>query len=133
MEMPSGNLNPEAVRAIVSQVRQGLREDLTESGLAPTDRIELSPRWDGGELVLKPSRPGLQEKSVPIESFFHKIVLARERLRVLEQKINSHPKLNDGERLELQAYITRIYGSFTTFNVLFDDRADWFVGSSADR
>ena len=105
---------------------------LAESGLAPMAMSELAPRWDGGDLVLRPSKEGLQEKVIPIESFFHKIVMARERLRVLEQKINNHPKLNDAERLELQAYISRIYGSFTTFNVLFDDRADWFVGSSSD-
>ena len=128
MEMGS-RLDRELVQEIIGEVRRGLREDLAESGIAPTGQIELAPRWDGGKLILKPSKEGLQEKEIPIESFFHKIVMARERLRVLEQKINNHPKLSDADRVELHGYITRVYGSFTTFNVLFEDRADWFVGS----
>jgi hypothetical protein len=128
-ETPGGEKFEEVVR----KIRRGLREDLADAGLIPAGDIELAERWQGGELILKPGREGLQEKALSLESFFHKIVMVRERLRVLEQKINSHPKLNDAERVELQEYITRIYGSFTSFNVLFDDRIHWFVGQSGDR
>lgn len=133
MEVQSGSLRPEALNEIVERVRQGLREELIDAGFTPTEGIELADRWEGGELVLRPGREGLQEKSVPIESFFRKIVMARERLRVLEQKINNHPKLSDPERLELQGYISRIYGSFTTFNLIFDNRTDWFRGAKGEK
>lgn len=95
--------------------------------------VALSGRWEDGELVLKPGRPGLQEKVIPIEAFFHKIVMVRDRLRVLEQKINGNKKLGDDDKVELQQYITRIYGSLTTFNVLFQYRDDQFVGESRTR
>lgn len=90
--------------------------------------VEMAGRWDRGELTLKPGRPDLQEKVIPIDAFFHKIVMLRDRLRVLEQKINSHPKLTDEDKIEMQQYITRIYGSLTTFNVLFQHRDDQFAG-----
>jgi hypothetical protein len=131
--MENENLSRESIESIVKEVRRALREDMAAAGLAPLDQIELAPRWDGGEMVLRPGRSGLQEKAIPIETFFHKVVMARERLRVLEQKLNNHPKLSEAEKIELQGYITRIYGSFTTFNVLFDSRADWFAGTGQDR
>jgi hypothetical protein len=90
---------------------------------------ELALRWEGGELLLKPGTPGTQEKALPLETFFHKIVMVRDRLRVLEQKINSHPKLSDTEKIEMQQYITRIYGSLTSFNLLFRHRDDQFKGA----
>jgi hypothetical protein len=92
----------------------------------------LADRFTGGHLVLKPGRAGTQEKSIPIETFFRKITAVRERLRVLEQRINSHPKLAPEDRLELQDYITRAYGSLTTFNVLFAEPADRFIGTRRD-
>jgi hypothetical protein len=90
--------------------------------------IELGNKWQGGTLVLKPGSDTLKSKEVPIETFFHKIVMVRDRLRVLEQNINSHPKLNDEDKINMQQYITRIYGSLTTFNVLFQDEEDHFIG-----
>ena len=95
--------------------------------------IALGQRWQGGELVLKPQDPAQASKSIPIESFFHKVVMVRDRLRVLEAQINGHKVLTDAEKVDLQQYITRAYGSLTTFNVLFADRRDHFVGQKGDR
>lgn len=108
------------------QLKQALREVLTEEGA--TSDPPLAPRFRGGTLVLKPSDPSLQPKEVPLEDFYRKIVRVRDQLRVLEQRINTHDKLSDDERRQLQGYVTRCYGTLTTFNLLFQDKGDWFVG-----
>ncbi|HOY32733.1 MAG TPA: hypothetical protein PKW80_12720 [Bacteroidales bacterium] len=94
--------------------------------------IAMGEKWEGGQLILQPGKAGLKPKEIPIEAFFHKIVMLRDRLRVLEQNINSHPKLTDQDKVEMQQYITRIYGSLTTFNILFDNKEDYFVGTGGN-
>jgi hypothetical protein len=94
--------------------------------------VKLGDRWKGGVMLLQPADKSQKAKEIPIDIFFHKIVMARDRLRVLEQNINSHKSLSDEEKVNLQQYITRIYGSFTTFNVLFKDKEHWFVGEKSD-
>ena len=90
--------------------------------------IPLGDKWDKGTIIIKPGDPGLQSKEIPIETFFHKIVMVRDRLRVMEQRINSSKNLSEEERINLQQYITRIYGSLTTFNVLFKYKEHQFKG-----
>lgn len=89
--------------------------------------VAIGDKWKGGKMILEPGQAGLAAKDVPIDTFFHKIVMLRDRLRVMEQKINAS-NLEEIEKVELQQYITRIYGSLTTFNVLFKSQNDYFVG-----
>lgn len=96
-----------------------------------SEEVPLGDRWEGGMMILKPEEEGLKPKEIPIESFFHKIVMVRDRLRVMEQRINSSKNLSDEEKVNLQQYITRIYGSLTTFNVLFKYKEDNFRGESS--
>ena len=103
-------------------LRRVIRE---ESGVTPVTPAE---KWRGGSLILKPGSPGLQEKSIPIETFFHKIVMLRNRLRTLEQQLNAS-ELPEDAKVKLQAYISGCYGSLTTFNVLFAEEDDQFKGS----
>jgi len=94
--------------------------------------VELAGKWEGGEIVLKPGKEGMQEKRIPIDALFHKVVMIRDKLRVLEQKINGNPKLAPEDKVQLQQYVTGCYGSLTTFNVLFADREVQFVGQKSD-
>lgn len=93
-----------------------------------TEKVPLGDRWTGGTLLLQPADKTQKPKEIPIEDFFHKIVILRDRLRVLEQNINSNKTLSDEEKVNIQQYITRCYGSLTTFNVLFRNKEQWFVG-----
>ena len=122
---------PDGPVGVVEMTREELKDLIREAmdeerggGVAP-----LAPKWEGGVAMLKPRDPALQPKELPLESLFHKVVMIRDRLRVLEQKINANSKLTDAEKVDLQAYITACYGSLTTFNVLFRDREDGFAGT----
>jgi hypothetical protein len=111
----------------LDRIAEAVRRAVGELGWLDVD-LELGKRWTGGTLRMIPGREDVQPKEVPIEAFLKKLVGVRDKLRVLEQKINSHPSLGAEEKLELQGYLTRCYGSLTTFNVLFASRASWFVG-----
>ncbi len=108
----------EAERSLVKILR-------TWSGIS--EEVRLGDKWDDGLLILKPKDPNMASKEIPIDTFFHKIVMVRDRIRVMEQRINSS-KLTDEEKVNLQQYITRIYGSLTTFNILFKFKEDHFKG-----
>ncbi|MCB0508093.1 MAG: hypothetical protein KDD21_07335 [Bacteroidetes bacterium] len=111
----------------LEQVRS-LLEDIITPLTEPIEDCKIADKWSGGNLILQPKDTSLQAKEISIEAFFHKIVMTRDRLRVMEQKINTS-KLSDAEKVELQQYITRIYGSLTTFNVLFRFKDDQFKGT----
>ncbi len=110
-----------------AELMELIREAVGDSGDAP-----LANKWEGGTLKLVPGKPELQGRDIPIDTFFHKIVMVRDKLRVMEQKLNSHPKLSDAEKVEMQGHITRIYGSLTSFNLLFRDKDDQFVGAKSE-
>jgi hypothetical protein len=109
-------------------VQQTVDATISRLGLEKPDSAvgQLAPRWHKGRLVMHSADPTLQTKEVPLDVFFHKIVMVRNNLRVLEQKINAHEKLTDGEKVDMQQYITRSYGSLTTFNLLFKEKEDQF-------
>lgn len=125
---PSGQSNSidiEAIEKLISSTldKYGMLQEI----------VPLGEKWTGGKLILQPANPSLQPKEIPVETFFHKIVMLRDRLRVLEQNINSNSKLTDEEKIDLQQYITRIYGSLTTFNILFEDKEQYFVGAGKEK
>jgi len=96
-----------------------------------SEPVPLGDRWLKGTLIMQPADKSLKGKELPIDDFFHKIVMVRDRLRVLEQQVNAHKKLSDEDKVNLQQYITRIYGSLTTFNVLFRNKEQWFIGDKS--
>lgn len=97
------------------------------------ENVPLGDRWIKGMMLLQPFDKSLKPKEIPVEDFFHKVVMLRDRLRVLEQNINSNKKLTDEDKVNLQQYITRCYGSLTTFNVLFKNKEHWFVGEKGGK
>ena len=106
----------------LAEIEKVLRFVLEEQS-ALQEIVPLGDKWTGGNMLLQPANLSLKPKEIPIESFFHKIVMLRDRLRVLEQNINSHAGLSDEEKVNMQQYITRIYGSLTTFNILLDRKS----------
>lgn len=98
-----------------------------------TELVPIGDRWINGTMLLQPADKSLKPKEIPIDDFFHKIVMLRDRLRVLEQNINSNKKLTDEDKVNIQQYITRCYGSLTTFNVLFKNKEHWFVGDKGSK
>ncbi|HZP47468.1 MAG TPA: hypothetical protein VFB07_02955 [Vicinamibacterales bacterium] len=121
--MPPMSIDPHADLELL--LRRVIREEAGITAVAPAEK------WRGGSLVLRPGTPGLQEKSWPIETFFHKVVMLRNRLRTLEQQVNA-ADLPDAAKVRLQAYISGCYGTLTSFNVLFADDEDQFKGQSAE-
>ena len=129
-------MTPAESMASLSELQMPLEQLLNTTIETVLDRLgyespnsvteQLGVRWHKGKLVLHPADPTLQTKEVPLEVFFHKLVGIRNQLRVLEQKINSQANLTDGEKVELQQYISRCYGSLTTFNLLFKNKEDQF-------
>lgn len=123
LEMPLAKLIHDTAHAVVEAL-----------GLEPKEKdalVEgLATRWQSGTLVMQPADSSLQSKEVPLETFFHKIVMIRNNLRVLEQKVNATDKLSEADKVELQQYITRCYGSLTTFNILFKNKDDQFRTSA---
>ncbi len=121
-DTPSTSLRASDLEAIIRRI---IRE---ETGLTPVAPAE---KWRGGQLILRPGKAGVQEKAMPIDSFFNKVVMLRNRLRTLEQHVNASD-LADDAKVKLQAYITGCYGSLTSFNVLFADEDDQFKGAGGD-
>jgi len=113
-----GNASPIDVEAIEKLIAH----TLDKYGMLQ-EIVPLGEKWTGGKMILQPANASLQSKEIPIETFFHKIVMLRDRLRVLEQNINSNAKLTDEEKIDIQQYITRVYGSLTTFNILFQEKS----------
>lgn len=116
----------------VSQVEMSLLKILRQWSDV-TEIVPIGDKWLGGTMSLQAADKTLKPKDIPIDDFFHKIVMLRDRLRVLEQNINSHKKLTDEDKVNIQQYITRCYGSLTTFNVLFKNKEHWFVGEKGNR
>jgi hypothetical protein len=115
-------------KEILNMTREEFMEAIREALRDESPEVPLAVKWEGGTALLKPRDPELQPKEIPLDQLFHKVVMIRDRLRVLEQKVNANPKLTDAEKVELQGYVTKCYGSLTTFNVLFRDERDRFIG-----
>lgn len=127
--LKAANGNDVGVSGIsLSDVEQAL-ENILDRRLHEMQIVPMANKWNNGTMILKPSDESLQPKEVPIETFFHKIVMVRDRLRLIEQKINSHKGLTDEEKVDMQQYISAVYGSLTTFNVLFKETHHQFKGA----
>jgi len=128
----SGNSQAQAQGIDIAEFEKLIAATLDKYGMLQ-EVIPLGDKWTGGKMILQPANSALQNKEIPIETFFHKIVMLRDRLRVMEQNINSNTKLNDEEKVDMQQYITRIYGSLTTFNILFSEKEHYFVGAGKEK
>ena len=132
----SSDLQPAEPTATLSELQMPLSKLISDTAHAVVEALGLEPhdalveglgsRWQKGTLFMQPADTSLQPKEVPLETFFHKIVMIRNNLRVLEQKVNANDKLSEADKIELQQYITRCYGSLTTFNILFKNKEDQF-------
>ena len=122
----------DVVPITLEDIKRAIREVVDEKSDLQ-EIVPLANRWNEGTLIIKSADASIQAKEIPIETFFHKIVMLRDRLRVLEQNINSHKVLTDEEKVDLQQYITRIYGSLTTFNILFKNTGDQFKGAGGEK
>lgn len=111
----------------IAEIEEVISYVLDKHG-ALNEVVPLGEKWIEGTMILQPANKELSSKEIPVETFFHKVVMLRDRLRVLEQNINSHKVLTDEDKVNLQQYITRIYGSLTTFNVLFSEKVHYFSG-----
>ena len=139
----SSDLQPAEATATLSELQMPLAKLISDTahavvealGLEPQDALVegLATRWQKGTLIMQPAESSIQSKEVPLETFFHKIVMIRNNLRVLEQKVNASDKLSEADKVDLQQYITRCYGSLTTFNILFKSKEDQFRTSAGDR
>lgn len=114
----------------LADIEQAL-DNILERRLHEMQLVPMGTRWNNGTLIMKPGDGSLQPKEVPIETFFHKIVMVRDRLRLIEQKVNAHKRLTDEEKVDIQQYITAVYGSLTTFNVLFKETHHQFKGAGS--
>ncbi|WP_373495752.1 hypothetical protein [Aquiflexum sp.] len=129
VEKKEAEFQPITLAEIETAVENVIRKNQPKDDLP---KITLAQKWINGTVTINPYNPEMSNKEIPIKTFFHKIVMVRERLRVLEQNINNHEKLDDEDRIQLQQYITRAYGSLTTFNVLFANKDDQFKGAGKD-
>lgn len=138
----ASGLQPAEAQAALNGLEVPLSQFIEQTVRAVADRLgfeqpevvrqELATRWHGGKLVLHPADPTLQTKEIPLDAFFHKIVMMRNNLRTLEQKLNGTDRLSDTEKFDWQGYITRCYGSMTTFNVLFRNKEDQFTSRGGE-
>jgi len=131
LEFKEGKIIEENSSQVTFTDFEKILTDILEKHNAIEEIVPLGDKWLNGKIIIQPANPALQSKEIPIDVFFHKIVMLRDRLRVLEQNINSHPKLTDEDKVDLQQYITRIYGSLTTFNILFREKDQYFVGAKS--
>lgn len=129
VEKKEAEFQPITLAEIESAVENVIRKNQSKEDLP---KVTLAQKWINGTVTINPYNPEMSNKEIPIKTFFHKIVMVRERLRVLEQNINNHEKLDDEDRIQLQQYITRAYGSLTTFNVLFSNKEDYFKGAGKE-
>lgn len=134
VQQPERRLDFELPEELLDMDKDEFREilrDVIRDELGVSE-VKMAGRFVGGEVIIKPGKEGTQEKRIPIDSLFSKIVMVRDKLRVLEQKLNAHPQLSPDEKVQMQQYVTGCYGSLTTFNILFAEKSDNFVGQRGD-